>query len=383
MYPARATDSSDLDPTMAASRMFENLLHQIKYSNLNFRLEESPFAAVISLKKSLVKNKTGTLLMPPLQINPSFLHGVQTENRELSNKILRLEKAANSLQGDYENALSECEESNKIQVELERIIEELRNKVGESTEATDKLHQKRKETEHLVVQNKNYKQEVKSVGAKFEIIKDENKALRNEKDNLQKEVYNLSVSLKSARKETKDLVKEKDIHQKKLETEIESLLELKRKGETEAKILKKKQKKIAQKQKKEIKMSALEEQDNYTIEEKSSISGIQALDHNENLEPAADTLASPYQPIASVGSGLFCSSSSTTTRTKTDTIQTKLSPTYPRTEVTTSSPRTPTGTPPSSSAVLSPVLNETLTLEAIDAMLEKHMVKYRLDLRKS
>ena len=34
-------------------------------------------------------------------------------------------------------------------------------------------------------------------------------------------------------------------------------------------------------------MSAMEEQENIAIEEKSLISGIQALDMNENLEPAA------------------------------------------------------------------------------------------------
>ena len=61
--------------------------------------------------------------MPPLQINPNFLHGIQNENQELSNKIVQLEKATNSLHSDYENVLSDCEESYKIRADLENIIE--------------------------------------------------------------------------------------------------------------------------------------------------------------------------------------------------------------------------------------------------------------------
>ena len=58
-------NSSDLNPTMLAGKMFENILHQIQTSNLNFNLQLSPFSALISLKKTLVKDKTGTPLLPP------------------------------------------------------------------------------------------------------------------------------------------------------------------------------------------------------------------------------------------------------------------------------------------------------------------------------
>ena len=45
--------------------MFYKILDQIKSSNLNFQLSLSPFSAQISLKKSLVKDRSGNCLLPP------------------------------------------------------------------------------------------------------------------------------------------------------------------------------------------------------------------------------------------------------------------------------------------------------------------------------
>ena len=62
-------DNSELDFTMAAAAAaFENILQTIQYSNLNFLLELSPFAATISLKKTPVKNKSGIALLPCVPI---------------------------------------------------------------------------------------------------------------------------------------------------------------------------------------------------------------------------------------------------------------------------------------------------------------------------
>ena len=52
------------DATMAASIAFNKILQQVQSSSLNFHLQLSPFSAVISLKKSLVKDKAGCYLLP-------------------------------------------------------------------------------------------------------------------------------------------------------------------------------------------------------------------------------------------------------------------------------------------------------------------------------
>ena len=58
---------SDLNPTMAAHKTFDSILRQIQFSNLNFRIQLSPFAANISLKKTPVKDMSGTPL--PIKID--------------------------------------------------------------------------------------------------------------------------------------------------------------------------------------------------------------------------------------------------------------------------------------------------------------------------
>ena len=96
--------------------IFENILHQVKCSNLNFKIDLSPFSAVISLKKSLVKDKSWiSRLPPPIQTPP--LHRLSEENQILSDKTLQQEK---ELKSDYENSALDCED-----------IRALRNDVNE------------------------------------------------------------------------------------------------------------------------------------------------------------------------------------------------------------------------------------------------------------
>ena len=58
--------NSDFDYTMLASNAFDYLLNQIRSSNLNFHLQMSPFSAIVSIKKSLIKDKSGLPLLPKL-----------------------------------------------------------------------------------------------------------------------------------------------------------------------------------------------------------------------------------------------------------------------------------------------------------------------------
>ena len=55
---------SDLNPTMLASNLFDNIINNIRSSNLNFQLQMSAFSAQITLKRSLVTEKTGVPRLP-------------------------------------------------------------------------------------------------------------------------------------------------------------------------------------------------------------------------------------------------------------------------------------------------------------------------------
>ena len=55
---------SALTPTMIAYKQFDHILKQVQNSGLNFQLQVSPFGALISLKRSLVKDKRGNVINP-------------------------------------------------------------------------------------------------------------------------------------------------------------------------------------------------------------------------------------------------------------------------------------------------------------------------------
>ena len=82
--------SINSDDTMAASEMFDIILSQIQRSSLNFRLQVSPYSAVISLKKSLVKDKFGTLILKSSFKNESGVYPC-SESSEAKFKIQTLE----------------------------------------------------------------------------------------------------------------------------------------------------------------------------------------------------------------------------------------------------------------------------------------------------
>ena len=75
---------------MAATQAFEGILSQVVSSNLIFRLEHSPFSAVIHLKKSVIRNQYGNLRFPPPSLSVQLLQ-VQSDNYRQVQKIIQLE----------------------------------------------------------------------------------------------------------------------------------------------------------------------------------------------------------------------------------------------------------------------------------------------------
>ena len=261
---------------MEASTMFENLLQHIKESNLNFKLELSPFSAVILLKKSFIKDKFGNPLLL-LSTSTAILSRVQEENLKLNKKILFLENANKTLKADYEDAVDDCEEAHTMKNKLENEIKNLKpvhpiikednsdkdtelKRVKSKLEVMEnELTEKIEIVEKNVEQIKNYKIEIKSLNTKNEKLNIEHKCHKSDKENLEKEVSKLSVALKSSKQENKEIVKKNDLERREFQKEIRNLSEYKFKHETEARELKKVQKKIQKKARKEtIKVAEIE-----------------------------------------------------------------------------------------------------------------------------
>ena len=74
-------DSDQHTPTNLSCLIFDSILQEIQVSNLNYQIQLSPFSALISLKKSFIKEKDGSLRLPIPPLSSSH-RGSQLRERE-------------------------------------------------------------------------------------------------------------------------------------------------------------------------------------------------------------------------------------------------------------------------------------------------------------
>ena len=109
--------SSDVtNPEMLADQTFKNIIDGIQNSNLNFQLQVSPFSAFISLKKSLVKDKSGSYLQPASQATAPTL-----PSQDLANLLLRIKELESDLLIERNN---HCDVLNKYKDESVKLVKE-------------------------------------------------------------------------------------------------------------------------------------------------------------------------------------------------------------------------------------------------------------------
>ena len=170
---------SDKTPAMLASTVFYHIINQIQSSNLNFQLQISPYSAKISLKKSLVRDRAGALLLPPDPV----MQGYKNDNKIeiILAKNAALEQNLSLLQSNYRKVVDDASkayetirilESKLAKVESDALekfkndktVEALQTKINEyELEASDLKLQKEKAFEASARSNKdlnNYKLEI-------------------------------------------------------------------------------------------------------------------------------------------------------------------------------------------------------------------------------
>ena len=115
-------DSDDKNSAMHASNVFHEILDQIQSSNLNFQLQVSPFSAQISLKKSLVRNKTGNML-PPVSQRHDDMKKLMEKNNKLQNVLSILQSKHEVVVNNFTEACQTIETlQNKIKEEIKPIV---------------------------------------------------------------------------------------------------------------------------------------------------------------------------------------------------------------------------------------------------------------------
>ena len=89
---------------MIANQNFNDILNRVQNSQLNYHLQLSPFYAVISLKRSLIKDRFGHYTLPRTTINSP-----ENENKILQDQKSNLEKDLHNLHVKYESLVIKYE----------------------------------------------------------------------------------------------------------------------------------------------------------------------------------------------------------------------------------------------------------------------------------
>ena len=198
---------------MAASQAFEGIINQVVTSNLNFCLEQSPFSAVIHLKKTVIRNKSGTLLVPPPTLSVQLLQ-VQSDNYRQAQKIINLESIIKSLKSENlksSNTIKELEselEREKFQVNaIKKEVSEEKEILDQEKEAIQSA-QNRIETENIKLDHKVRELESKikdlaEVGANENSLNEEKKVLRNKISDALEEVEAQNVDISDLKRSNK------------------------------------------------------------------------------------------------------------------------------------------------------------------------------------
>ena len=150
----------DSDLAMAASISFSSIVNEIQQSKLNFKIELSPFSAVITLKKTVIKDGNGVSTLPP---PPSsfLLHQAQQEILRISHIISDLEKENKDLKCDHEASIDNF-------VKLCSKIEELKlEKSRDKIKVEDKSKDTEKEISSLKEQNRKLEVNIQDFNSKL------------------------------------------------------------------------------------------------------------------------------------------------------------------------------------------------------------------------
>ena len=169
----KITSSDFRNHEMIAEQTFRNILDDIQRSNLNFQLQVSPFSAYISLRKTLVKDLSGAVLLPPpkASVPPSLQSPtLHTDVAKYLVRINELEKDLLAMKDNHEDVVNKCrdasaklEKENKaLKLENKSLSEKLNSKALQINQLRVSVEDLNKEKNVLSVALKSVKQDLKA-----------------------------------------------------------------------------------------------------------------------------------------------------------------------------------------------------------------------------
>ena len=192
---------TDSDVTMMAADAFSKIVCQVQKSGLNYQIKMTPFSAVVSMKKSFVKDKTGKPLLPMDVIQDFSSHAISREYSKLQNDLYTSRTQQKELSSELEAAYETIEVLKKINNDRNATINNLEKEILVCKEAT------------TTINNAYNNNRIKFENEKIELFKqhkNEVKSWRRELGDMTKKHKNLERkfnSLKAKDVNSKDLVK--------------------------------------------------------------------------------------------------------------------------------------------------------------------------------
>ena len=184
---------------MAINTTFSSILHEIQLSNLNFCIQMTPFAAYITLKKSVQKDLNGVPATPspPVlvllqQAQQEVLH-LQDENFRLKSANAALEKKCEDIVQTNASLVDLHEDVTKDNEALTATKNILHDKLvlAEKKDANQQIEYSRLESRMKDMKRK-HDEEIKDLKSRAKDLDKENK--RKEKDKLGLSCAKLSIS---------------------------------------------------------------------------------------------------------------------------------------------------------------------------------------------
>ena len=194
-------NSDRIKQKMLASKAFDNLLQQIQTSSLNYQIQISPFSALISLKKSLIKDKAG---FPQLSPTPTWTSSYDHERTEyLLTMNAKLEEEVLSLQKNYKDALKKSDvdqETIKALKSEMKVKNELKPVIIDPVSETTKTELKELREEKRILQGK-----IEERDDNINVLEHANKVAKEASNQLNKKLSEMKIKLN---KEKAEILKE-------------------------------------------------------------------------------------------------------------------------------------------------------------------------------
>ena len=207
MKESISSDFANLE--MLADQAFNNILDGVQKSNLNFQMQVLPFSAFISLKKSLVKNKSGSFQLPPAHPTVQSPLPSPTMNEDIGKLLATIKELETDLLNNKNNNLEEAAKN--------------------CEDTSDKLKFYEEHSRKLEKENKALRQENKTLVEKLETKAHDINQLKTTVAELNKDKNVLNVALKSVKQDLKAQIKASEDKLKTCEKKLIELHEFKSK----------------------------------------------------------------------------------------------------------------------------------------------------------